>query len=372
MCAERRTGRARPGHRVRRACCGAPPARAFALRFDGQVVAYMNRCAHVPTEMDWQAGEFLDMDKRWILCSIHGAAYEPADGRCVGGPCGRGRLMPIDDRRARRARCIGILPATSNPSSSTTRGRAMARPLKAHHESARTVSAFVDPAARRCTAGARAGCRRAGRRASNAAWRGSRDELLRERRADRRWRVFFRLAWLILFVVIAWALLASARPSAARRRGPHTALVEVRGEIAADSEASAENLVAALKGAFEDAERAGRGAAHQQPGRQPGAGRHRQRRDQAPEGQAQEAGVRGGRGDVRLGRLLHRGGRRRDLRRQGQPGRLDRRADGRLRLRRRDGKARHRAAPAHRRREQGHARSVLAAEREAARPMRRR
>jgi nitrite reductase/ring-hydroxylating ferredoxin subunit len=71
------------------------PARAFALRFDGQVVAYLNRCAHVPTEMDWQAGQFLDMDKRWILCSIHGAAYEPADGHCVGGPCGKGRLMTL-------------------------------------------------------------------------------------------------------------------------------------------------------------------------------------------------------------------------------------------------------------------------------------
>ncbi|MDP1532404.1 MAG: Rieske 2Fe-2S domain-containing protein, partial [Rubrivivax sp.] len=55
------------------------PARAFALRFDGQAVAYLNRCVHVPTEMDWQHGEFLDADRRWILCSIHGATYEPAD-----------------------------------------------------------------------------------------------------------------------------------------------------------------------------------------------------------------------------------------------------------------------------------------------------
>ena len=70
------------------------PARAFALRFDGKPVAYLNRCLHVPTEMDWQEGQFLDIDKRWILCSIHGAAYEPADGRCVGGPCGRGKLTP--------------------------------------------------------------------------------------------------------------------------------------------------------------------------------------------------------------------------------------------------------------------------------------
>lgn len=71
------------------------PATAFALRFEGRVVAYLNRCAHVPTEMDWQSGEFLDAGREFILCSIHGAAYEPRSGRCAGGPCGRGRLTPI-------------------------------------------------------------------------------------------------------------------------------------------------------------------------------------------------------------------------------------------------------------------------------------
>jgi nitrite reductase/ring-hydroxylating ferredoxin subunit len=71
------------------------PARAFALRFQGEVRAYLNRCLHVPAEMDWQPGEFLDSDRRFIICSIHGATYDPADGRCVGGPCGRGRLTAI-------------------------------------------------------------------------------------------------------------------------------------------------------------------------------------------------------------------------------------------------------------------------------------
>ncbi|MED5619537.1 Rieske (2Fe-2S) protein [Ideonella sp. BN130291] len=71
------------------------PARAFALRFGGRVVCYLNRCLHVPVELDWQPGEFLDSDRRWIICSIHGATYEPSDGRCVGGPCGRGRLAPV-------------------------------------------------------------------------------------------------------------------------------------------------------------------------------------------------------------------------------------------------------------------------------------
>ena len=72
------------------------PARAFALRFDGRVVCYLNRCAHVPTELDWQPGEFLDADREFIICSIHGAAYAAASGRCIGGPCGRGRLVAID------------------------------------------------------------------------------------------------------------------------------------------------------------------------------------------------------------------------------------------------------------------------------------
>jgi nitrite reductase/ring-hydroxylating ferredoxin subunit len=71
------------------------PARAFALRFEGRVVAYLNRCVHVPTEMDWQPGEFLDAAREWLVCSMHGAAYDPRSGRCAGGPCGRGRLTTL-------------------------------------------------------------------------------------------------------------------------------------------------------------------------------------------------------------------------------------------------------------------------------------
>jgi nitrite reductase/ring-hydroxylating ferredoxin subunit len=72
------------------------PARAFALRFEGRVVAYINRCAHVPTEMDWQPGEFLDAERRFIVCTMHGAIYEPTTGHCIGGPCAGARLMRVD------------------------------------------------------------------------------------------------------------------------------------------------------------------------------------------------------------------------------------------------------------------------------------
>ena len=71
------------------------PVRAFALRFDGRVVAYLNRCAHVPVEMDWQPGAFLDSEREFILCSIHGAAYQPLTGCCIAGPCAGGRLTVI-------------------------------------------------------------------------------------------------------------------------------------------------------------------------------------------------------------------------------------------------------------------------------------
>ncbi|HET9821817.1 MAG TPA: Rieske 2Fe-2S domain-containing protein [Burkholderiaceae bacterium] len=76
------------------------PARGFALRIDGAVVAYVNRCAHVPTELDWNPGEFLDARREVVVCAVHGAEYEPASGRCLGGPCGRGRLLPIEAREA--------------------------------------------------------------------------------------------------------------------------------------------------------------------------------------------------------------------------------------------------------------------------------
>jgi protease-4 len=76
-------------------------------------------------------------------------------------------------------------------------------------------------------------------------------ELLDDRRAERRWRVFFRMAWLGLVVAVVWAAFAQRGHSSAPT-GPHTALVEVRGEIAAGTEASAEQLIAGLKAAFED------------------------------------------------------------------------------------------------------------------------
>lgn len=74
---------------------------------------------------------------------------------------------------------------------------------------------------------------------------------LKEQRAARRWKIFTRLAWLGFFVALAWVLLLRAAP-APDTAITHTAVVEIKGEIASGADASAESIVAAMRSAFED------------------------------------------------------------------------------------------------------------------------
>ena len=75
---------------------GATPAGealpAFVIRHGGRVFAYLNQCAHVPVELDWQPGQFLDETGDYLICATHGAMYRPSDGHCIAGPC-RGRRL---------------------------------------------------------------------------------------------------------------------------------------------------------------------------------------------------------------------------------------------------------------------------------------
>jgi nitrite reductase/ring-hydroxylating ferredoxin subunit len=68
---------------------------AFVVRFDGVPRAYLNRCAHVPVELDWQPGQFFDSDGLYLMCATHGALYDAATGQCAGGPCRGGGLIPV-------------------------------------------------------------------------------------------------------------------------------------------------------------------------------------------------------------------------------------------------------------------------------------
>lgn len=67
----------------------------FVVRYRGKLHAYLNRCAHVPVELDWNEGAFFDSSGTYLMCATHGALYLPDSGHCAGGPCRGGKLQPI-------------------------------------------------------------------------------------------------------------------------------------------------------------------------------------------------------------------------------------------------------------------------------------
>ena len=67
----------------------------FVVRFEQEVRGYLNRCAHVPMEFDWNQGEFFESSGLYLMCATHGALYEPDTGKCAGGPCRGGSLKKI-------------------------------------------------------------------------------------------------------------------------------------------------------------------------------------------------------------------------------------------------------------------------------------
>jgi nitrite reductase/ring-hydroxylating ferredoxin subunit len=74
---------------------GGRNASGFVVRYNNIVHGYLNRCAHVPIELDWNEGEFFDSSGLYLMCSTHGAMYTPESGYCIGGPCRGARLRTI-------------------------------------------------------------------------------------------------------------------------------------------------------------------------------------------------------------------------------------------------------------------------------------
>jgi nitrite reductase/ring-hydroxylating ferredoxin subunit len=91
--------------------CGED-AVVFFVRYGGSVYGYLNRCAHVPIELDWVEGQFFESSGLYLMCATHGALYAPETGRCVGGPCRGGRLRPVivEERDTPEGRAVFWLP----------------------------------------------------------------------------------------------------------------------------------------------------------------------------------------------------------------------------------------------------------------------
>ena len=74
---------------------------------------------------------------------------------------------------------------------------------------------------------------------------------LEEQKSSRRWKAFVRLSWLGFFIALVWLVMhRGSAPNSVS--SPHTAVVEIRGEISEGSDASAEFVNSALRAAFED------------------------------------------------------------------------------------------------------------------------
>ncbi len=76
-------------------------------------------------------------------------------------------------------------------------------------------------------------------------------EFLREQRRSRRWRVIFRVGILAYLLLLAVAFYADGVGDSLSSSAEHTALIEVKGIIAPEADASADRLITALRKAFE-------------------------------------------------------------------------------------------------------------------------
>ncbi|MEN3366039.1 MAG: protease [Burkholderiales bacterium] len=79
---------------------------------------------------------------------------------------------------------------------------------------------------------------------------------LQEQRARRRWSIFFKFAFLGLFVVALWAAFDLGGGDA-EVVGPHTALIEIDGTIESGTTGGADSVIPALNRAYADASAVG-------------------------------------------------------------------------------------------------------------------
>jgi protease-4 len=74
---------------------------------------------------------------------------------------------------------------------------------------------------------------------------------LTEQRRARRWGIFFKL-FIVAYVAVFFVLLIPSKDGAIGIGKKHTALIEVRGVIADDAEANADDIISSLRKAFKD------------------------------------------------------------------------------------------------------------------------
>ena len=84
---------------------------AFVVNHGGQFRAYVNTCPHIGTPLDVWPNEFYTDDGKALICSTHGALFEPVSGLCTAGPCSGDRLTVLPLTLDGDALVVGLPPS---------------------------------------------------------------------------------------------------------------------------------------------------------------------------------------------------------------------------------------------------------------------
>lgn len=74
------------------------PFRGFVVRWQGECFAYENVCPHAGHPLNMTPDGFFNIDRSLLMCSSHGAMFEPRTGECIAGPCAGSALRELECR----------------------------------------------------------------------------------------------------------------------------------------------------------------------------------------------------------------------------------------------------------------------------------
>jgi len=73
---------------------GGENTEGFVVRHQSRLHAYLNRCPHTGSPLDWVPGRFFSDNGETLVCHTHGALFAADNGSCLSGPCPHG-LTPL-------------------------------------------------------------------------------------------------------------------------------------------------------------------------------------------------------------------------------------------------------------------------------------
>lgn len=79
----------------------------FVVRMAGRVTAFVDSCPHVGAPLEMEPDGFLDLTGSEIVCTMHGARFDPESGLCRLGPC-RGKRLTAYPVVVQNGRVVGL------------------------------------------------------------------------------------------------------------------------------------------------------------------------------------------------------------------------------------------------------------------------